>query len=89
MRGVENRHLDGRARVAVVCGIASLLVFASPGAGIFFGAWAWVFAGASVIAVDEPAGPRTQRAALFAWLLTLPSFAVLLLLLLVAPPLGE
>jgi hypothetical protein len=89
---VEDRHLDGRARVAVACGGASLpaLVW-SPETGIFLGAWAFVLAGASVIAVDDPAGPCTRRVARLAALLALPSAVVLALLLLglMAPPSGE
>jgi hypothetical protein len=89
---VEDRHFDGRARVAVVCGVASLLlVFWSPAVGIFFGAWAWILGGASVIAVDEPASPRTRRASLLAVLLALPALVALVLLVLfvfAAPP-GE
>jgi hypothetical protein len=77
----EDRHLDGRACVAAACGIASLLVvFLSPEVGIFFGAFAWIFAGASVIAVDEPASPRTRRTALLALLATLPAVIALVLL---------
>ncbi|MDX6562437.1 MAG: hypothetical protein QOD65_2251 [Gaiellales bacterium] len=79
----EDRHLDGRACLAVACGIASLLVvFLSPEIGIFFAAFAWIFAGASVIAVDEPASPRTRRTALLATLPTLPALVALVLLLL-------
>ena len=79
----EDRHLDGRACFAVVCGVVSLLVvFLSAGIGIFFGAAAWIFAGASVIAVDEPASPRTRRVALLAALLALPAFVALVLLVL-------
>jgi hypothetical protein len=78
----EDRHFDGRARFAVGCGVASLLVFASFAIGILFGATALIFAGASVIAVDDPASPRTRRAALLAGLLTLPALAVLVLRLL-------
>jgi hypothetical protein len=80
---MEDRHLDGRAAVAVMCGIASLLVvFSSPVGGIFFGAWAWILGGASVIAVADPASPRTRRAALLAVLLAVPSVLALVLLLL-------
>ena len=58
----EDRHLDGRACVAVACGVVSLLLaFANPQTGIFFGAWAWILGGASVIAVEDPAGRRTRR----------------------------
>jgi hypothetical protein len=78
----EDSHFDGRARFAVGCGFLSLLVFASPAIGIIFGAFAWIFAGASVIAVDEPASPRTRRAALLAAILALPAFAVLVVLVL-------
>ena len=79
----EDRHLDGRACLAVACGIASLLVvFLSPEIGIFFASFAWIFAGASVIAVDEPASPRTRRTALLAMLPTLPAIVALVLLLL-------
>jgi hypothetical protein len=77
---VEDPHLDGRTRLALACGVASLLVFASPALGIFFGAWAWIFGGASVIAVDEPAGPRTRRPALIAALVTLPALVRLVIL---------
>ena len=56
----EDRHLDGRACVAVACGISSLLVvFLSPEVGIFFGAFAWIFAGASVTRVDDV--PSSER----------------------------
>ena len=89
--GVQDRRLDGRARVAVACGLASLpAVHECPAAGIFFGAWACLLAGASVIAVDVPAGPRTRRAARCAALLALPSVVVLVLLVLgLASPSGE
>ncbi len=72
-------HLDGRARFALGCGVLSLLVFASFAVGVVFAAAALIFAGASVIAVDEgePAAPRTRRVALIAGLLTLPALAVL------------
>lgn len=77
---MEDRHLDGRAGVAAACGIASLLVVSSsPLGGIFFGVWAWILGGASVIAVDEPASPRTRRVALAAVILALPSIAALVL----------
>jgi hypothetical protein len=90
---VERRHLDGRAVVAVACGSASLLVaFWSPATGIFFGAWAWILGGASVIAVDVPATRRTRRVALLAFVVALPALVALVLLLLfgffAAPP-GE
>jgi hypothetical protein len=75
----EDRHFDGRARFALGCGALSLLVFASFAIGILFAATALTFAGASVIAVDDPASPRTRRAALTAALLTLPTLAVLVL----------
>jgi|1185.fasta_scaffold1980334_1 hypothetical protein len=80
----EDRHLDGRACVAVACGISSLLVvFLSPETGIFFGAFAWIFAGASVTRVDDvPSSPRTRRTALLALLPTLPALIALVLLLL-------
>ncbi len=81
----EDRHLDGRACFAVACGVVSVLVvFASPEIGIFFGAAALIFAGASVIAVDEgePASPRTRRTTLLAVLLTLPALVMLVVLLL-------
>jgi hypothetical protein len=58
------------------------VVFLSPEIGIFFAAFAWIFAGASVIAVDEPASPRTRRTALLATLPTLPALVALVLLLL-------
>jgi hypothetical protein len=90
---VERRHLDGRAVVAAVCGVASLLVsFWSPVTGIFFGAWTWILAGASVIAVDDPASRRTRRAALLALVLALPALVAFVLLVLFgffAPPPGE
>jgi hypothetical protein len=80
---VEDQHLDGRAVVALACGITSLLVvFWSPAIGIFFGWWAWILGGASVIAVDDPASPCTRRAALVVVLLALPAFVVLVLLVL-------
>jgi hypothetical protein len=78
----EDDHFDGRARFAVGCGVLSLLVFADVAIGILFGATALIFAGASVIAVDDPASSRTRRAALIAALLALPSLVVLVLLLL-------
>jgi hypothetical protein len=77
----EDDHFDGRARFAVGCGVVSLLVFADVAIGIFFGATALIFAGASVIAVDDPASPRTRREALLAALLTLPALVRLGLLL--------
>jgi hypothetical protein len=90
---VEHRHLDGRAVVAVVCGIASLLAAVwSPTTGIFFGAWAWILGGASVVAVDDPASRRTHRAALLALVLALPALVAFVLLLLFgffAQPGGE
>ena len=66
----------------MACGIASLLVvFLSPEVGIFFGAFAWIFAGASVTAVDDvPSSPRTRRTALLALLPTLPAIVALVLL---------
>lgn len=85
----EDRHLDGRARLAVACGVLSLLVFASPGTGVFLGAWAWIWAGAAVLGDEERATRRTWRAVAVALLLTLPALVVLLLWLFVAPPLGE
>jgi hypothetical protein len=87
---VEDRHLDGRARFALACGIASLLVvFASSELGIFFGAFALIFAGASVIAVEDPPGPRTRRVALVAGFLTLPSLVILVILILTAGRPGD
>ena len=80
----EDRHFDGRARFGMGCAIVSLLVFASPAIGIFAGAFAWIFAGASVIAVDEPASPRTRQAALLTALLTIPALVVLVSLLVTA-----
>jgi 4-amino-4-deoxy-L-arabinose transferase-like glycosyltransferase len=75
----EDDHFDGRARFAVGCGVLSLLVFVSFAIGILFAAPALTFAGASVIAVDDPASPRTRRAALIAALLTLPALIALVL----------
>ena len=75
----EDRHLDGRARLAVACGVVSLLVFASPGIGIFSGAWAWIWAGAAVLGDEERASRRTWRIVAVAVLLTLPALVVLLL----------
>jgi hypothetical protein len=75
----EDRHLDGRALLAVACGVVSLLVFASPGVGFFFGAWAWIWAGAAVLGDEERAGRRTWRTVTVAVLLTLPALVVLLL----------
>ena len=81
----EDLHLDGRACFAVACGVvSSLVVFLSAEIGIFFGAAALIFGGASVIAVDEPASPRTRRTALLAALLTLPAIVMLGVLLLTA-----
>ena len=78
----EDRHLDGRACFAVACGVVSVpVVLASTEIGVFFGAAALIFAGASVVAVDEPASPRTRRTALVAALLTLPAIAMLVVLL--------
>lgn len=75
----EDDHFDGRARFALGCGALSLLVVASFAIGMLFAATALTFAGASVIAVDDPATPRTRRAALIAALLTLPAIVALVL----------
>jgi hypothetical protein len=75
----EDDHFDGRVRFALGCGVLSLLVFASFAIGVLFAATALTFAGAGVIAVDDPASPRTRRAALIAALLTLPAVVVLAL----------
>jgi hypothetical protein len=84
----EDRHLDGRACLAVACGVVSLLVFASTATGILFGAWAWIWAGASVLGDEERASRRTWRTVVVAVLLTLPALGVLLFRVFEAPPLG-
>jgi hypothetical protein len=75
----EDDHFDGRARFALGCGALSLLVVVSFAIGMLFAATALTFAGASVIAVDDPASPRTRRAASTAALLTLPALVALVL----------
>ena len=86
---MDDRHLDGRARVALGCAVLSLLVVATPAAGIFFGFWGSLLAAASVIAVDEPAGPRTRHAALVAGLVAGTALAAGLILLVTTPQSGE
>jgi hypothetical protein len=67
------------------CSVASLLVLLSPASGIFFSAMGLIFAGASVISVDEPASPRTRRLALPAAALAAFTLVTGLALLLTAP----
>jgi hypothetical protein len=81
----EDTHLDGRACFALGCSVASLVVFASPALGIIFSAMGLIFAGASLISVDEPASPRTRRLAFEAAALGVLALATGLLLLLNAP----
>jgi hypothetical protein len=81
----EDGHLDGRACFAMGCSVASLLVLVSPASGIFFSAMGLIFAGASVVSVDEPASPRTRRLVFEAVALAALTLATGLLLLLKAP----
>jgi hypothetical protein len=81
----EDRHLDGRAQFAMGWSVASLVVFASPALGIIFGAMSLIFAGASIVSVDEPASPRTRHLVLEAAALAALTLATGLLLLLEAP----
>ena len=62
-------HLDGRSVVGFGCGLVSLFVLMNPLAGVFFGAFGVIFAGASVVAVDEAPTTRTRRVAAAALLL--------------------
>lgn len=71
------------------CAVLSLLVVASPGAGVFFGLMGSILASASVIAVDEPAGPRTRRVALIAGLISGLVLADGVIVLLTTPQSGE
>jgi len=85
----EEDHLDGRARFALGCAALSLLALVDFGLGFFFALLGAIFAGASVIAVDEPAGPRTRRFALVAGLICAIVLALTLVLILRAPQSGE
>ena len=71
------------------CAVLSLLVVASPGAGVFFGLMGSILASASVIAVDEPAGPRTRRVAFVAGLISALAFAADVIVLYTSPQSGE
>jgi hypothetical protein len=69
------------------CSVVSLLALVSPVSGIF-SVMGLIFAGASLVSVDEPASPRTRRLALEAAALATLTLAAGLLLLLTGTPSG-
>ena len=74
--------IDPRARGAAICAIAaSALVVVNLAITIPFATFGVILAGASVVAVDEPATARTRRCALVAGGVSLLIATVVLVLL--------
>jgi phosphatidylserine synthase len=79
-------YLDGRARFAAGCAVLALVVLlVSTPWGIFFGVLGAIFAGASLLSVDEPPTPRTRRVALVSVAISVAAVAISLAIALTGP----